>query len=38
MKSAGAPPEKMIIAVKEAIFGDTTVRATLASDRLSRRE
>ena len=38
MKSAGAPPEKVIIAVKEAIFGGTTITATFNRDRLTDQE
>jgi hypothetical protein len=38
MKAGGAPPEKVIIAVKMAVLLDVTVRAALYSHQLTRRE
>ena len=38
MKADGAPPEKVIVAVKMAVLLDVTVRAALYSDHLTRQE
>ncbi|MEO8909581.1 MAG: hypothetical protein ABI408_05065 [Gemmatimonadaceae bacterium] len=38
MKSEGAEPEKVVIAIKSAVLGDTTIRAAPDSSHLRERE